>query len=242
MFLKALRNLRHTLALRLTIWYATIFAASSFLSFALVYVLIVSFIQERTDDDLEGDIEEFATFLKLGGLERVTKQMELDTHGGEAENTFYRLWTPAGRLITSDLSGWQGLEDPREAIQELNYNDEPILETLTLPQHEHKIRTAIGKLGSGFVFQAGESLEDDDELITRLLQGFLITLVMVIVLGGPIGWFMARRALRGVQEITRTATSIAHGELDQRVAVRSAAMSWTRWRKRSTRCWIEFRR
>ncbi|NJN45612.1 MAG: HAMP domain-containing histidine kinase [Candidatus Competibacteraceae bacterium] len=52
-----------------------------------------------------------------------------------------------------------------------------------------------------------------------LLNGILIALVMMILLGGPIGWFMARRALRGVQEITRTATEIAAGALDRRVAI-----------------------
>jgi signal transduction histidine kinase len=43
----------------------------------------------------------------------------------------------------------------------------------------------------------------------------------VTLLGVPIGWFMAKRALRGVQEITRTAAEIAYGNLDKRVAVHS---------------------
>ena len=60
MFLKKLRSLRHTLALRLTVWYAGIFVASCVLAFMLVYVLMVSIVQERTDADLEEDIDEFA--------------------------------------------------------------------------------------------------------------------------------------------------------------------------------------
>jgi len=221
MFLRALRNIRHTLALRLTLWYAGIFVVSSFLCFALVYVLIVSFIEGRTDDDLVSDVEEFAIFLESGGLERVIKQIEFDTYGDEANNVFYRLWTPDGRLIETDRSDWEGLELPRDALQTLEQTGEPILETLSLPQRDDKVRAIIGLLAPGYILQTGESQDDNEELINTILQGFLSTLVTVILLGVPIGWFMARRALRGVQEITRTATSIAQGELDRRVVVGS---------------------
>ena len=57
--------------------------------------------------------------------------------------------------------------------------------------------------------------------MAALFRGFLIVLAAIVAFGGPIGWFMARRALRGVQAITRTATEIAHGNLDRRVEVRA---------------------
>ncbi|MGH8656705.1 MAG: sensor histidine kinase [Gammaproteobacteria bacterium] len=78
-----------------------------------------------------------------------------------------------------------------------------------------------GTIAPGLVLEIGESLEKDEELIAALLRGFLIALPAVTLLGGPIGWFMARRALRGVQEVTQTATEIADGVLDRRVEVRS---------------------
>ena len=45
MFLKTLRSLGHTLALRLTLWYAGIFAASSIVAFTLVYASVVAVVQ-----------------------------------------------------------------------------------------------------------------------------------------------------------------------------------------------------
>ncbi|MFQ6024271.1 MAG: sensor histidine kinase [Acidiferrobacterales bacterium] len=222
MFLKRLRSLHHTLALRLTVWYAGIFAASSTLAFMLVYALMVSVVQERTDEDLEEDIAEFVSFMQLGGLDRVKAEMTLETQGEEASDVFFRLWTPDGQqLMATDLSSWPGLDVPREDLLQLDSSDEPILQTLTLPQREHSVRTIYGTIAPGFVLEMGESLEDDEEFIETFLKGFLLTLVVVIVLGGPIGWFMARRALRGVDEVTQTATEIADGSLDRRVAVRS---------------------
>lgn len=222
MFLKTLRRLRHTLALRLTIWYAGIFAASSILAFTLVYALMVSVVQERTDEDLEEDIEEFVAFMQSGGLERVRTEMAAETQGEEANQVFIRLWAPDGReLAATDLSSWPGLSVPRTVLAQLESHDEPILETLTLPEGEDKVRTIYATIAPAVVLEIGESLEDDEEFLEALLKGFLILIAAVIVLGGPIGWFMARRALRGVQEVTRTATEIADGSLNRRVVLRS---------------------
>ncbi len=222
MFLKTLRSLRHTLALRLTLWYAGIFAVSSILAFALVYALMVAVVQKRTDEDLRDDIAEFAAFMRSGGIERVKSEMVLETQGAEASDAFFRLWTPDGRpLATTDLSSWPGLDVPEAALQALGRNGEPVLQTLALPEREHEVRRIAGAIAPGLVLEMGQSLEEDEEFLGALLTGFVITLAVVIVLGGPIGWFMARKALRGVQEITRTASEIADGALERRVPVRS---------------------
>jgi heavy metal sensor kinase len=222
MFLKTLRSLRHTLALRLTLWYAGIFVVSSMLAFALAYGLMASIVREHTDEDLQEDIEEYAAYLRLGGLDRVKTEMTVDTAGDEARQVFFRLWAPDGRqLLTTDLSAWAGLDEPHDISARLADTDEPILETLALPQREHKVRAIYGTLAPGVVLQIGESQEANEELMQALLQGFLIILLAVIVIGGPVGWFMSRRALRGVQELTRTAAEIADGALDRRVVVRS---------------------
>jgi len=222
MFLKALRSLRHTLALRLTLWYAGIFAASSTLAFALAYVLIASVVRERTDEDLREDIGEYAAYLRSGGLDRATAEMRVDTEGDEARQTFFRLWTADGKqLWASDLAAWAGLDEPTDVLARLADTGEPILKTLDLPRREHEVRAIYGTLAPGVVLQIGESQEASEDFMAALSQGFLIVLLAVVAIGGPVGWFMARRALRGVQELTRTAAEIARGNLDRRVAARA---------------------
>jgi signal transduction histidine kinase len=49
---------------------------------------------------------------------------------------------------------------------------------------------------------------------------FGIPLGIVIVASTGVGWFMARRALAGIDEVTRTAVEIARGALDRRVPVK----------------------
>jgi hypothetical protein len=52
MSLKKRIRVRHTLALRLTLWYAGIFTLSSGIAFLLFYTLINSFLREQTDQEL----------------------------------------------------------------------------------------------------------------------------------------------------------------------------------------------
>ncbi len=48
---------------------------------------------------------------------------------------------------------------------------------------------------------------------------FGFPLAIIIVLSGTVGWFMARRALSGIEEMTRAAVDISHGKLDRRVPI-----------------------
>ena len=143
--------------------------------------------------------------------------MRIETAGEGAEDAFFRLWDSAGEpLLSTDLEAWDGLETPPPA-----FATEPQLQTLDLPDREYNVRVVYGMIGDGLGLQIGESIEADEELAEALLHGFLLILASVVVLGGPIGWFMARRALRGVRDVTRTATEIAAGDLDRRVPVGS---------------------
>lgn len=218
---KTIGSFRHTLALRLTIWYAAIFAASSILVLAFAYLLIVAVVERHTDDDLREDIEEFAMLLVAGGLERLEAEIEMETTAEGSDNVFFRVWNADDReVMASDLSSWSRLERPQRVTDTLDNRPEPTLETLALPGREHHVRSILGYVGPGVVLQIGQSLEEDNELVEDVLHGFLIALATVISLGGPIGWFLARHALRGVEEVTRTANQIAAGALDQRVTVR----------------------
>jgi signal transduction histidine kinase len=219
MFLKKLNNLHQTLALKMTTWYVGVFALSFILTFVVVFMLIVTVVYQRTDDDLEEDIEDYTGLLAQGGFETMIEEMMSDTKGDEAEASFFRLWKGRQLVFATDLSSWQGLRQPNEELFQSLEEDEPILETLSLPDRDYPIRSVYGVIAPDTVLQVGETLENDEEFLATLFKGFLFILLVMILLGGPIGWFLAQRGLRGVQEVTRTATEIATGSLDRRVPV-----------------------
>jgi signal transduction histidine kinase len=58
-----------------------------------------------------------------------------------------------------------------------------------------------------------------EELREEFRQYFGIPLAILIILSAGVGWFMAKRALSGVEEVTRAAVDITHGAFDRRVPV-----------------------
>ena len=211
-----------SLAVRLTIWYAAIFAASSVLAFAVAYVLIAGFVAERTDEDLRQDLDEYAMHWQQEGIDRVTREMRLDTQGSEARKSYFRLWGGDGReLAATDLTAWAELAPTSRRVLP-GAGDASRFDTHLRASREAPVRTLVGSIGPGVRLEIGRSLEDDEAFQREILRGFVLSLAMVLLLGAPVGWFMARRALRGVRELTRIANAIADGALDRRVPLRAA--------------------
>jgi heavy metal sensor kinase len=221
MLLDKLRKFRHTLAFRLTVWYTGIFTVSSLLAFAFFYFQITSIVRERTDDDLMEEIKEFSLRLSAGGIDAL-KDFVIHEAKDEGENKiFYRVLTEQGKeLASSDLSAWDGLGSDQPALERISNGGGPILETLSLPERRHKVRVLYGRIGPNAILQVGWSLRDDDEFVAQFREIFGTTLAAVIVLAAVFGWFLARRALTSVEEVTRTARAISAEDLEQRVPVK----------------------
>ena len=207
-----------SLALRLTLWYAGVFAGAAALALVFAYGLIATTIQARMDEDLLGDVEEYAGLYRADGLARVEQEIGLDTRGDEAEKTFLRVWTRGGGLaLSSDLEKFPGLPEPPPRLFEASPSDKPVVTTLELPGQRYPVRAVYGAIAPDAWLEIGESLEDDREFLASLVRGLAFPLLGFVALSLPVGWLLARRALRGVESMTRTATEIAAGALEQRV-------------------------
>jgi heavy metal sensor kinase len=63
-------------------------------------------------------------------------------------------------------------------------------------------------------------MEDLARVIDVFQRVFTVVMAALFILAAVIGWFMARRALSGVERVTRTAQRISGGSLTERVPVR----------------------
>jgi heavy metal sensor kinase len=224
MLFEKLRRVRRTLAFRLTLWYAAIFTVSSLFAFAFFYFQIVSIVRERTDEDLVEEIGEFSKRLTAGGLDALKEFLIQEAKDEGESDIFYRLLTPQGEpLASSDLSSWEGVGASQSALRRTMNNAEPVLETISLPHRRHKVRVLYGAIGQDIVLHVGWSLKDDDEFVAQFQEIFGSTVAAVMAFAAVIGWFMARRALTNVEEITRTARAISATDLEQRVPIKGQA-------------------
>lgn len=220
MSLKSLLNIVHTLAFRLALWYAAIFTLSSLAAFLLVYLVVGSIIQERTDDELREDVAELSDLLEAEGVEALRAELDQEVASDGADAVFYRLMTHRGEsILSTDMSSWPGVEREVQILAKPDQRPPPDLKTVTLPDREYPARIIVAVIDNGQILQIGESLEENMEFMEIFRNVFAVALIILMIAATLIGWFMARRALAGVEAVTRTAMEISEGALDKRVPV-----------------------
>lgn len=99
-----------------------------------------------------------------------------------------------------------------EAVYETVENVNPRLRMLTLPILENKKVTSI--------VQVGSSLADFDETMRKLLIIMIIGIPTSIGATIILGYFMAKKSLRPVDQIRRAAVKISSSNLDERIDIK----------------------
>jgi heavy metal sensor kinase len=118
------------------------------------------------------------------------------------------------------MSYFQNIPVSVEAIRRMLEQGEPLFATVRSPDRSHEIRVVYALLGPGLVVHLGQAMDDLARVIDAFWKVFAAVMAALFILAVVIGWFMARRALAGVENVTRTAHRIAAaGRLAERVPV-----------------------
>jgi len=223
MSLKNLLRLRSTLAFRLSLCYAMIFIISSVIAFFLFYLVISGVIQKRFDAELLEEIKEFSEIYAERGMDGVKDELSLEGKYEEMDKEFFRILTSEGNVMAiTDMSYWKDLGPVTNALQKINKGKDYVYETLSSPERRYDVRIIYGTIGPGRILQIGESIEEEMQFLEILRDVFLLTIGFIIIFAGVIGWFMARWAMKGVEEVTKTALDISiGGTLERRVPVKA---------------------
>jgi heavy metal sensor kinase len=220
MFFGRMTKLPHTLSFRLTLWYGLIFSLSSCLAFLFFYMLITANLKQRMDDRLSEKISEFEAIYNLQGIEEVKEAALIESQAAGEKKIFFRLLYASGvAFSSSNMSYWRAIGINRRAVRQLVNNRTRVYETLSIPGRTDRVRIAYGVIGRGIVVQVGYSMESDIAFVGIFKRIFLITMSALILTAVLVGWFMARRAVSGVEAVTRTARQISESDLGRRVPI-----------------------
>jgi len=217
-------KLTNTLSFRLTLWYASTFVFFIFAAFLISYLSIHAILDSRMDDDLMEDISEFKLLYESDGIEGVKREIKREMYSDDQSSAFLRLLDHNGnQLFGLNLSEyWQGIKSDKTIISTLNIASDPVLLTEAFSSQEYDTRIIYGYIAPGLILHAGESVAEKEEMMGILITVISVMFVIVIPLASLVSWFMARRAVRGIEEISRTASNIESGHLDKRVTVTKA--------------------
>lgn len=222
MFSGKLLKVRSTLAFRLTLWYAGIFAVFSSIAFLLFYTLITSVLQGRIDQDLLGQAQRFSVLLATEGLDAVNNNAVIEAQSAGVKKVFFRLLNLNGEVFSSsNMSYWKNIAVDGKAIGQLLQSQTPVIETIVIPNRSEEVRILYAMISPTTIAQVGQAMESQSRFVEAFKKIFFATMSLLIVVAAAVGWFMARRAVSGVEVVTRTARKISEGSLQERVPVKA---------------------
>ena len=152
------------------------------------------------------------------GLKREIERELLSSDPGEI---FLRILASDGNEIFAPGESNRRRLTDKKALEKAAAGSDTILTTVERDEDEYPIRIAYGRIAPGTVLQIGESTENKVEFMQLLFQVFAVTFCVVILLAAGVGWFMAKRPLFGVEEVSRAAMDVANGTLDRKVSVKT---------------------
>ena len=216
------RNLWHSFAFRLTLWYAGVFTFSSCVAFLLFYMLFTTVLREQTDQELLSHANRFSTLLAAEGIEKIASSAVLEAQAAGVKKVFFRFLSFNGQLFSSsNMDYWRNIGIQKSALEVVLRSNTAVFETLVIPERLEKVRILYARLSPRLILQVGQSMETYSRFLDAFEKIFIATMTLLIVLAAGVGWFMARQALSGVEAVTRTAQRISGGTLEERVPVKA---------------------
>jgi signal transduction histidine kinase len=206
----ALGKLVRTTAFKLSLAYLVIFTIFAFATLAYVAWSAQRVLDEQFVSTIEAEITGLSEQYRTGGLRRLVNAVE--RRSSEPGASLYLVTTQNGERISGNIGALPpGLLD-RQGQRETPYGR--IDDTDSTP-HRAIVRVYI--LPGGFRLLVGRDVEERGRLRDAIETAFGSSLLLVGVLGCAGGWFITRRVLKRVDDMTETTRTIMAGDLSGRL-------------------------
>lgn len=209
---------------RLTIWYGVVLSLILVIFASGIFIYFRNSLQDSIDakirsigEVLSSSMTETHNTSVFGNFERYLENVL----GRKPKGKFIQIMDTSGRIGAkmSDIEGetlptsFNALERAMrgEIVYETIERTKPRLRMVTIPIMENKKVTSV--------VQVGTSLEDFDETIKKLLLIMIISIPTSISVTIVVGYFMAKKALRPVDQIRRAAIKISSSNLDEKIDI-----------------------
>ena len=212
-----------SVALRLSVWFATLFTIGFTAIFALLYWLLARSLEASEYEGLQLRLRQYASIYELSGVNGLRQRVAEDSEAPNVRSLFIRLSGPRGEAVWGKIppdwieadvrrvavpDGWGGWTAREQAIN-----------VLRVPRDAERDLAVVSQLiDDNLVLQVGRSTDSRAVLLAPLRRTFLWVGGAVIGVGSLAGYLAARRATRPLLQVVETARRIvATGALDARV-------------------------
>ncbi len=210
-----LTKLAKSLSFQLGVWYVVIFTFSAVVLFIFFYLLLAATAENKDLELIQARLNECATVYGYGGVSGLQDLLNRSMKSDKAKSFFIRLASDRGSvLLLTAPEDW--IHFDMSALQRGNASS---LVWLRIPKdEEHDFVIASDQLANGVILQVGRSTNSRAALMEPFRRNFFTIIGPTLLLGVLGGIYLARRAMRPVDEIVATArTIIDTGNLSARV-------------------------
>src|SRR5277367_1954663 len=225
---KTVNPVMHSAAWRISLWATLAFAIGTMLVFAMLHRFVANDIQRRSDAWLTGEVAVLGDVAgrtpkdRLYG--RVVREVaelasrevpnKLRSDSNENDSVFFlqagddgslKLWVGAGDGLPN-LAAIRA----RKFISDVPYD-------LNIKGFNHPFRVASVRLDDGSHIYLGLSERDELRVLRNLRYRFFCPWLLIVLFGSVIVFFVTRRMLGHVREITEAASRIGQSDLSSRV-------------------------
>src|SRR6202789_3558633 len=227
---KTANPIMHSGAWRISLWATLAFAIGTMLVFAMLHRFVANDIQRRSDAWLTGEVAVLGDVAgrtpkdRLYG--RVVREVaelasrevpnKLRSNGNENDSVFFlqagddgtlKLWVGVGDGMP-DLAAIR----TRKFISDVPYD-------LNVKGFNHPFRVASVRLDDGSHIYLGLSERDELRVLRNLRYSFFCLWLLIVLFGSVIVFFVTRRMMGHVREITEAASRIGQSDLSSRVPI-----------------------
>ncbi len=208
-------RVRQSLALRLALQYALVFACSAALLFGILYWLLARALDARERAALVRQTEELSLAFERGGIAALRTRADASPN---ANSFFVRLIRPDGSVFFQKWpDNW--IETQIQQIPFGGFTFTQEIQTLRLPQNALLDYTiATRQWTNGWQLQVGRLLDSRAVLLSPLRGAFAAAAAAALLLSVGAGTLLAWRATRPLRAVSDTARRIIElGDLAARV-------------------------
>ena len=186
--------------------------------FILFSFFVYKIMLQKIDLDLKENVKVFSQVISREGISGAKRFAITKARAAGEKIVFYRLLYPNGEVFASShMLYWKDIKADQNILKQIISNNRYSFQTIETSSRNEDIRVLYYFVAPGVILQTGLAMESYFKFLNIFKIVFAGSMGFIIVFSAIIGWFMAKKALSGVEKITETAKKVSGDSLDSRV-------------------------
>lgn len=217
------KKFKISFSLRLTLLFSITFSLCLILALIFTYFETSRSLQQASREVISAKWLEASTILNNQGLPSLKTFLLAEKNRLRNAPFLFHVFNASGETLFIKPSLQEEDFDFKKAFAHfLNPKEIEGWHTFQALNDEDQFDLFTGISSQGIYLQVGRSSEDRENILERIVSGFSTMTVLFIFLSGIFGFWYARKSLSPIRTLSKTISSIEHGDLSRRVPLSSS--------------------